>query len=546
MTSRDHIARNSEHTQMMHFTSGSILRPARLMLVIPALCLTGTALPEGRVAVTLPADVNAAAGGRLLIFAEPATAANAVADDVDLGEPEAKVSVAGRDTSDFGPNRRAVVDTNRSVFPIGFASLPPGDYRVQAVLDRNGDYNYAGRGTGDLVSKVVTVRLPLVTPAEIALDHAVGPGRGQFDTTGFPPAAVAQIAASREHLHDERILSPSLTRFHETAQAINAWVLTPPGYDPNSNTTYPVVYTTGGFGSTHKLDGQQLSRQWHLMETGAIPPMIWVALDFSSKTGTTEFANSVNNGPWGDALIGDVIPALEARYRMDARPSGRFLTGHSSGGWFALWTMVSHPELFGGAWPTSPDPSDFHDFVGVDLYAPGANLYRDAKGAPRAFERAGGKVRLTTEEAARLETVLGRDGGQLRSFEWVFSPRRADGTPAPMFDRATGAVDPAVMAYWRRHYDIAYRIEHDWPRLRKHLDGKLHVSVGTADSHYLDSSVRRLQAALRKVGGRADFTYVAGATHSMVAVYTRGGDRNGLWVEMTRAMLAIARPSGNS
>jgi len=155
------------------------------------------------------------------------------------------------------------------------------------------------------------------------------------------------------------------------------------------------------------------------------------------------------------------------------------------------------------------------------------------------------EVQLTIEEAALLENVLGRDGGQLRSFEWVFSPRRVDGTPTPMFDRATGAVDPVVMAYWRRHYDIAYRIEHDWPRLRKHLDGKLHVSVGTADSHYLDGSVRRLDAALRKVGGQADFTYVPGATHSMNAVYTRGGDRNGLWVEMTRAMFAIARPSGN-
>jgi hypothetical protein len=542
---RDQSTPPSEYTEMRYFSARSMLRPTRLMFFVPALCLMGASLPETRIIVTLPAFAKNDAGGRLLVFAEPVTATNVATDVVDVGYPDAKVAVAGLDVSEFGPDRRATIDANDVAFPTGFASLPPGDYRMQAVLDRDGDYNYAGRGAGDLVSKVVTVRLPLAAPAEIALDHQVGPGAGQFDTTGFPPAAIAQIAASREHLHDERILSPSLTKFRGNALAVNAWVLTPPGYDTNSKTTYPVVYTAGGFGSTHKLDGQQLSRQWHLMEMGAIPPMIWVALDFSSKTGTTEFANSASNGPWGDALVREVIPALEARYRMDARPSGRFLTGHSSGGWFALWTMVSHPELFGGAWPTSPDPSDFHDFLGVDLYAPRANLYHDVNGEPRPFERAGGKVQLTIEEAALLENVLGRDGGQLRSFEWVFSPRRVDGTPTPMFDRATGAVDPVVMAYWRRHYDIAYRIEHDWPRLRKHLDGKLHVSVGTADSHYLDGSVRRLDAALRKVGGQADFTYVPGATHSMNAVYTRGGDRNGLWVEMTRAMFAIARPSGN-
>jgi enterochelin esterase-like enzyme len=529
---------------MRYFTAGSMPRSKRLMFFVPALCLMGASLPETRIVVTLPTFVENGASGRLLVFAEPATATNAATDVVDVDDPDAKVAVAGLDVSDFGPDRRATIDTNDVAFPTGFVSLPPGDYRVQAVLDRDGDYNYGGRGAGDLVSKVVTVRFPLAAPAEIALDHAVGPDAGQFDTTGFPPAAIEQIAASRSHLHDERVLSSSLTRFYGSEQAIKAWVLTPPGYDPTAQNTYPVVYTAGGFGSTHKLGGQQLSRQWHLMDIGVIPPMIWVALDFSSKTGTTEFANSAGNGPWGDALVRDVIPALEARYRMDARPTGRFLTGHSSGGWFALWTMVSHPEMFGGSWPTSPDPTDFHDFVGVDLYAPGANLYRDANGAPRPFERAGGKIRQTIEEAARLETVLGRDGGQLSSFERVFSPRRADGRPAPMFDRVTGAVDTVVMAYWRRHYDIAYRIEHDWLRHRKQLDGKLDVSVGAADSHYLDGSVRRLDAAVRAVGGRADFTYVPGATHSMDAVYSRGGDRNGLWVEMTRAMLAIARPSG--
>jgi uncharacterized protein (DUF2141 family) len=516
----------------------------RLFLVLPAIALMGAAAPEARIAVTIPPGLDSRSGGRLLVFAEAATPQNAQADAVDVGDPGAKVTVAARDVVDFGPGRRVTIDTDEIAFPTGFASLPPGAYRVQVVLDRNGDYNYAGRGAGDLLSKVVTIDLPLISPPEIALDHAVEPEAGQFDTTGFPPAAAAQIAASRPHLHDEQIPSRRLTRFHGTNQTIKAWVLTPPGYDPNGRTTYPVVYTAGGFGATHKLDGQQLSRQWHLMETAAIPPMIWVALDFSSPTGTTEFADSANNGPWGEALVREVIPWLETRYRMDTRPTGRFLTGHSSGGWFALWAMVRYPALFGGAWPTSPDPVDFHDFVGVDLYAPNANMYRDASGAIRPLERADGQVRLTIEQQARLETVLGRRGGQLSSFEWVFSPRRADGTPALMFDRVTGAVDPAVAAYWRDHYDIGHKIRHDWKHLRHDLDGKVHVTVGSADSMYLDGSVRRLDAAFRAVGGRADFTYVPHATHSMTEVYARDGDRSALWKEITRAMLAIARPAG--
>jgi hypothetical protein len=518
----------------------------RLLLALAAaLLLGGTTLPETRIAVTLPGGFAGGASGRLLLFAEAATPANASADRVDKDNPgEDGVSVAARDVAGFGAGRTVTIDTRKIAFPASFATLAPGDYRVQAVLDRNGDYNYGGRGPGDLVSRVVTLRFPLTAMPSIALDHALPPATDQFDTSGLPPRAAEQIAASRPHLHDEHIPAPLLTRFHGTRQTIAAWVLTPPGYDPHARKTWPTVYTAGGFGTTHKLDGQMLSKTWHLMETGVIPPMIWVSLDFATATGTTEFADSANNGPWGKALVSEVIPALEARYRMDAKSSGRFLTGHSSGGWFALWAIVRYPAFFGGSWPSSPDPVDFHDFIGVDLYAPGANMYRDTNGTPRPMQRENGKVLVTIEQAARLETVLGDRGGQLQSFDWVFSPRRADGTPAPLFDRESGAVDPAVAAYWRDHFDIGHRIETDWPRLKRNLDGKIHLTVGTADSYYLDGALHRLEAAFRKVGGRADITYVPGASHSMSEVYAKDGDHNSLWKTMTSEMVAVARPKG--
>lgn len=517
------------------------------VLLDPSLAclLVGATLPETRVIITLPPDLAADVGGRLLLFAEPATPANGSADRVDAGDPDAVgVSVAARDVAGFGPARAVTIDAQELAYPEGFAALAPGAYRMQAILDRDGNYAYGGRGPGDLVSKVVTVRLPLASIPSIALDHALPPESDQFDTVGLPAVAAAQIAASRPHIHEERIASPLLTRFRGTPQTIAAWVLTPPGYNPDARTTYPTVYTAGGFGTTHKLDGQLLSKTWHLMETGVIPPMIWVALDYATPTGTSEFADSVNNGPWGTALVHEVIPALEARYRMDAKPRGRFLTGHSSGGWFALWVMARYPALFGGSWSTSPDPVDFRDFLGVNIYAPGANMYHDASGMPRPLERDHDVVRTTVKQEAQQENVLGRDGagGQLRSFEWVFSPRRADGTPAYLFDRRSGTVDPVIAAYWRDHYDIGHRIEADWPQLKHDLDGKVHLRVGTADSYYLDGAVHRLEAAFRKVGGQADFTYVPGATHSIAEIYARDGDRNAYWRDMTNAMYAIARP----
>jgi enterochelin esterase-like enzyme len=526
-------------TRMRHGAWSTAIRLA--IAFGTAALLAGTAKADVNFTVTLGPELAGDASGRLLVFATPATSENAAAAAVDL-QRGGGVWVAGRDVTDFGASRDVTISATTSAFPESFAELATGSYRVQAVLDRNGDYNFSGRGPGDLVSRVATLQFPFRLTPIIRLDHAVPQATDQFDTAGLPPVAAEQIAASRPHMHDERIPSSVLTRFHGRNQAIGAWVLTPPGYDPASPTTYPTVYTAGAFGTGHKLAGQQLSRMWHLMEIGAMPPMIWVALDQSSSTGTKEFADGANNGPWGEALVAEVIPALEARYRMDASPSGRFLTGHSSGGWFALWTIVRYPHLFGGSWVTAPDPVDFHDFLGVDLYAPGANMYHAPDGSFRPLERDGDKVLRTIKDAARLEAVLGHDGGQLSSFEWVFSPRRPDGEPALLFDRETGSVDPTVAAYWCEHYDIAHRIIADWPWLGGQLDGKIHVLVGTADSYYLDGPVRRLEAAFRSTGGSAEFRYVPGATHSMSLLYARDGDRSALWKEMTRAMYAVARP----
>jgi len=265
-----------------------------------------------------------------------------------------------------------------------------------------------------------------------------------------------------------------------------------------------------------------------------------VMLDESLPTGTHEFADSVNNGPWGAALTTELIPWLEAKYRMDARPSGRFLQGHSSGGWATLQLQVNYPKIFGGTWSTSPDPSDFHDFSEVDLYAPHANLYHKPDGTPYPIIRDHATVVATMEQLARLERVLGDYGGQLASFEWVFSPRAADGRPLQMFNRDTGDVDPAVVAYWRDHYDLAYLVTANWAARGPYLKGKIHVIVGTADTFYLDGAAHKFEAVLKSLNANPHFTYRENRTHS--DLYLDGDDRMALFDQMAKEMYAVARP----
>ena len=136
--------------------------------------------------------------------------------------------------------------------------------------------------------------------------------------------------------------------------------------------------------------------------------------------------------------------------------------------------------------------------------------------------------------------MLGDYGGQLASLEWVFSPRGPDGRPQPLFDRDTGAVDPAVVQYWRDHYDIAHLVQTNWPALRPNLDGKIHVIVGTADTFYLDGAAHKLQAVLDGLHAKSSFTYLQDKTH--FDLYAKGEDRLALLKQISWEMYASARP----
>ncbi len=496
--------------------------------------------------VQAPPTVDAPLQGRLLLFARPLADAKAAVHggavtsvDVDIIDTR-KAAVAGQDVDGLHGGQTVAMDADVQAFPQSFSSLPPGRYAVQAVLDRGTPYNYAGRGPGDLVSEVAEADLPGRGPAAVLHLGAPLPARDPWTPpAGAPPETAAQLAAARPDVTELDFASPALTRFWGRRTAIRGWIVAPPGYR-SGKARFPVVYWTHGFTGA-SADVLRAAASAHAgMALGKLPPMIWVFLDQDLPSGTHEFADSVNNGPWGAALTEELIPELERTWRMDGRPSGRLLTGHSSGGWASLWLQVRYPKVFGGSWPTSPDPSDFHDFSGVDLYAPGANVYRRPDSTPYPLIRDHDKVLVTAEDFWRRETVIGPVGGQVSSFDWVFSPRGPDGRPLPMADRSTGIVDPAVAAYWRDHYDVAHIVERDWPTLRPDLDGKLHLAVGTDDTYYLNGSARKLAAVFRRLGAHESFRFVPGRTH--FDLYRIGDDPRALGRVIAWQMYAVARP----
>ena len=57
--------------------------------------------------------------------------------------------------------------------------------------------------------------------------------------------------------------------------------------------------------------------------------MLYVVLDPHCRLGHHVFADSDNNGPCGQALIDELIPHIEAKYRAIGTPRSRFVTGWS-------------------------------------------------------------------------------------------------------------------------------------------------------------------------------------------------------------------------
>jgi len=346
------------------------------------------------------------------------------------------------------------------------------------------------------LASLVLLLVPLAAPAAAPQAPARAP-----QALAAPPQT--------EHTRLFTLRSELLSAFWGRDVAIESGVFLPPAWTREAH--MPVVYRIHGFGGSHLSAWRSEGELVRQIESGLIPPMIHVFLNAACPLGHHEFADSVNNGPWGRALVEEFLPAVEREFGALGRPEGRFLTGHSSGGWSSLWLQVSYPEVFNGTWSTAPDSVDFRDFTGIDVYRY-ENAYTDPDGNPIQLVRRNGVFAGTIREFVEDELKRGDYGGQFASFNAVFSPRAEDGRPAKMFDPATGAIDRAVAESWRR-YDIVDLLRRDWPRLGPLLGGKLHVYCGTWDTFRLEGACRLLAEELAKLGSDGQVLLVEERDH---------------------------------
>ena len=439
-----------------------------------------------------------------------------------LKEEEAEsAQFFGLDVDGLAPGAPAVIDGSSLGYPaVSLDQLPAGDYYVQAVLNI---YETFHRSDGH------TVKLPpdmgegqqwhekpgnlMSKPQRLRVDPVAG-GVIRISLTDKLPAVEAP--KDTKYIKHFRIQSKLLSDFWGRPMYLGAIVVLPEGFDEHASAHYPLLINHGHFPSDFRgfrteppaPDMKEPARrraqtQYKLYQdwtSGRLPKMLLLEIQHPNPYYDDSYAvNSANVGPYGDAILKELIPEVEKRYRGIGQSWARAMMGGSTGGWETIADQVFYPDDFNGAWCFCPDPIDFRAYQIVNIYED-KNAFWDEGPfgrVPRAeMRKPDGKLQAVMEPAVRREDVMGTHGRSTEQFgiwQAVFSPVGPDGYPKPIWDPRTGIIDSTVANYWKEHYDIDHIMQRDWSTLGPKLAGKLHIAVGDMDTWYLNNAVHLLQ-----------------------------------------------------
>jgi len=436
--------------------------------------------------------------GRVIVGFNRSTSAPIA--DPDLVDPQPTFAW---EVHDWKPGEAIVLDGREAVSWHGDLAELNGWYGVQATLKANRRARVArAPGNAFTAKNVVFIeKSRMCRPLDLLFDAKFGEG-GEFRESELVKLA--------------RIPSPLLSGFYGEPQTIEAAVVLPQSYFQQPGRRYPSVYVMGGWGSSHMdaLAGQP-QRRYGMVGFGG--EKVFVVINGECPSGYHVFCSSETNGPREESFFEELIPFVEREYRVDRNPATRFLIGQSSGAWAGLWLLVNHPGQFGAAYAGSPDPVDFSDFSGTDIYEENANLFLDAAGQSRCFIFAdgpgGSPIRITMRDFVGLDRIAGW-GEQMYSFDAAFSRKGPDGKPLRLCDWGTGRVAPAVAASWRRH-DLSLVVAGLTCQETSALQGKIHIYVAERDPFKLDGAVRAFQRVLAAKNLQADIRFLAKAGHAV-------------------------------
>jgi hypothetical protein len=501
--------------------------------------------PGPRFEISFPASVHAGAiTGRVY----------AMISNTDKEEPRLQIGRTGvpffgRDIEQLVPGQAAVIDSTDLGSPIeSLSALPAGDYFVQGFISIYSEFKRADSHVVWMHDDQWEGQLWNISPGN--LKSAVH--RVHIDPKANPDQVI-KLAASEvippvvvppdtEWVKRFKFQSPMLTKFWGRPVYIGATVLLPKDY-ARQTLHYPVLYDQGHFDLNPPLEfrteppseeelkdggrrarslrqGYQLYQSWI---SDRFPRMLVITFQHPNPYFDDSYAvNSPNVGPYGDAIMQELIPEVEKRFRTIEQPYARVLAGGSTGGWEALALQFFHPDFFGGTWAYCPDPVTFTNVEGINAYSDKNAYYKQYEWRREPTINSietDGRVVLTSEQRNHRELVkgtLGRSGDQLDIWSAVFGPVGANGYFDPLFNKHTGEIKPAVAQYWKDNFDLLEYLKKNWPTLGPKLVDKLHIYTGTMDTYQLNYAVRQLEEWMKTTENphyEGFFVYGVGEPH---------------------------------
>jgi hypothetical protein len=301
------------------------------------------------------------------------------------------------------PGDSVVVDKSVTGYPLWSTSdVRPGKYCVQADLARYKVYPRAsgnvtlpescvsdggndgayGAPPGTLYGdpKAVTIGGDTV---ELTLEHEVKP---------VPPPGCTGTGGDSKWIKSVSVDSELLKKFWGVPMRLEACVLLPMGFDEHPDAQYPLVLAHGHYSAIFTPGGAFSETPPSPNATGytAVDEnyAYYLYRNWSSASGPFHGAralvatvnhpvpffddsyavDSANVGPYGSAIMRELVPAIEKRFRGIGAGWARGVLGGSTGGWESFAVQVLYPDDFNYAAVACPDPIAFSSYTTIDLY----------------------------------------------------------------------------------------------------------------------------------------------------------------------------------
>lgn len=222
--------------------------------------------------------------------------------------------------------------------------------QVAMTQDADGVWSHTAPGVGAGVWEYsfIVDGIMMIDPLNPAQKPQRNPSASILHIPGTPPNAWDFQDVPHGTVHQHAYLSKSLGRQR------GAWVYTPPGYEADAATKYPLLVLQHGSGDRHETWGAHGKAHWildNLIASGKATPMIILMID-GHPLGKIPREAADRRGEslkaFKNELFEDALPLVERLYRVSPEREQRAIAGLSMGGWQSLSVGMSNLDHF--AW----------------------------------------------------------------------------------------------------------------------------------------------------------------------------------------------------